>query len=85
MCNEFFNFFDEMTHDFPMHLNVSYSKTCDWMICIYQKGCAKDYPDAAHDDDDVVITQVQDPDKELCFAKAYVELKEWLCKYQGGY
>lgn len=85
MCNEFLNFFDEKTQDWPMHLDISYSKMCDWTILVTKRGCAKGYPECVCDGDDVVLVNVQDPDKEFCFAKAYVELKEWFLKYKGGY
>ena len=49
-----------------------------------KRGCAKGYPECVCDGDDVVLVNVQDPDKEFCFAKAYVELKEWFLKYKGG-
>lgn len=85
MMNEFLTFFDEICSHFPMHLEIGYSKVCDWTILIYKKGCANDYPNAYHDGDDVIIVQVSDCDMELCFAKAHVELKEWLSEYEGGY
>lgn len=43
------------------------------------------YPDAVHSGNDVVIVQVQHSDMELAFAKAHVELKEWLLEHDGGY
>ena len=42
--NDFLKFFDEKTQDFPMHLEITYSKICDWGIYIYKRGCANDYP-----------------------------------------
>lgn len=83
--NEFLKFFDEKVRSFPMHLEINYSKICDWSIYIYKKGCAADYPDAIHDIDDVVIVNEQDGDIELCFAKAYIALKKWLIEFDGGY
>lgn len=44
--NEFLEFFNDKRRDFPMHLDISYSKVCDWEITIRKLGCAKDYPDA---------------------------------------
>lgn len=84
--NEFLRFFDEHTKNFPMHLNIWYSKLTDWVINIFKTGCADMYPNATTTPEgDAVIVHVQDLDMELCFAKAYVELKEWLRKYNGGY
>lgn len=83
---DFLRFFDEMVKRFPMHLDISYSKTCDWTIEIYKKGCASDYPEADSDsNDNVYIVSVQDCDMELCFARAHVELKQWLLRFNNGY
>lgn len=75
---EFLKFFNEKRRSYPMHLEIAYSKICDWSIWIYRKGCAKD-------GSDLQLVCVQDADMELAFAKAYVELKEWLLEYEGGY
>lgn len=83
--NDFLKFFDEKVKDFPMHLEIVYSKICDWNILIYKKGCANDYPKARHNSEDVIIVNENDCDMELCFAKAYVKLKEWLLEFDGGY
>ena len=83
--NEFLKFFDEKAHAFPMHLEITYSKICDWCIYIYKKGCADDYPGCKRDGDDVIIVDVQSCDKDLCFAMAQVALKEWLSNFEGGY
>lgn len=83
--NEFLKFFNEKAKDFPMHLEIGYSKICDWNINIYKKGCASDYPNAKYDGDNVIIVNVNDCDMELCFAKAHVALKEWLSEFEGGY
>ena len=83
--NEFLKFFDDKTKDFPMHLEITYSKICDWNILIYKKGCADDYPKARRNGEDVVIVDSNDCDMELCFAKAHVELKKWLLEFNGGY
>lgn len=83
--NEFLNFFDSKRRDFPMHLDISYSKVCDWEITIRKLGCAKDYPDALCIGNDVIICYEQDIDMELCFAKAHVALKQWLLEFEEGY
>ena len=82
---EFLKFFDELTHNFPLHLSISYNKTCDWSIYIYKKGCAADYPNSPHNGEDAILVDVQHCDMELCFAMAQVELKEWLSDHRGGY
>ena len=83
--NEFLKFFDDKAHDFPMHLEIWYSKICDWCICIYKRGCADDYPTANCSNGDVIIVNESDCDMELCFAKAHVALKKWLLEFNGGY
>lgn len=82
---DFLKFFDEKVKDFPMHLEIYYSKFMDWCISIYKKGMAGQYPKAESAGCDVVIVNVQDVDMELCFAKAHVALKEWLLEHDGGY
>ena len=83
--NDFLKFFDEKTQDFPMHLEITYSKICDWGIYIYKRGCANDYPECRRDGDDAILVHENDTDMELCFAKAHVALKEWLIENNGGY
>lgn len=76
--NEFLIFFNSKSSKYPMHLEIYYSKIMDWCIHVYKKGCGDN-------GDDLNIIRVQDCDMELCFAKAQVELKEWLLKNEGGY
>ena len=83
--DDFLRFFDEKAKDFPMHLEVHYSKILDWVISVYKKGCATDYPDSPHVGNDVIIVSEQDCDVELVFARAQVALKDWLSEYEGGY
>jgi len=72
--SEFLKFFNEAVNYYPMHMEISYSKTTDWIIHIWKVM-----------DDNVEIVFAQDNDMELAFAKAQVELKEWLLKNRGGY
>lgn len=84
--NEFLKFFDSIVYDFPMHLEIYYSKRLDWCITVYKQDCAKLYPQCKTiNKNDVLIVNTQDIDIELCFAKAHVQIKEWLSKYNGGY
>lgn len=82
---DFLKFFDEKVHGFPMHLEITYSKICDWCIYIYKRGCAEDYPKSKRNGNAAVIVSEQDVDMELCFEKAHVALKEWLLEHNGGY
>lgn len=76
--SDFLKFFDKKTDNYPMHLEIYYSKIMDWCITIYKKGCGENGKD-------LQICHEQDCDMELCFAKAHVALKEWLCEHEGGY
>lgn len=82
---DFLKFLDEKLQEFPMHVNIGYSKICDWNIYVYKKGCIDDYPNCKRDGENVVIVNVQDCDMELAFAKAHIELKKWLLENCGGY
>ena len=83
--SDFLIFFKCLICRFPLHLEILYNKTCDWSIFIYKKGMAQDYPNAKHYGNDVIVVNESDGDMELCFAKAHVALKEWLCEHNGGY
>lgn len=76
--SDFLKFFDDKVNNYPMHMNIYYSKIMDWCIHIWKKGCDESGKD-------IEILSVQDSDMELCFAKAHVALKEWLSQNEGGY
>lgn len=75
---DFLEFFSKKVKDYPMHLEIYYSKVMDWCIEVYKKGCGEN-------NQDLHIVSVQDGDCKLAFAKAQIELKEWLCENEGGY
>ena len=75
---EFLEFFDKKVQSFPMHLEIYYSKIMDWCISVYKKGCGEDGKN-------LQIVSVQSCDMEYAFAKAQVELKDWLMENDGGY
>ena len=83
--SDFLRFINKLVEDFPLHIEITYNKTADWMIYIYRKGCGTDYPSSQRVGEDAVVVCVQDGDMELCFAKAHIALKEWLCDNLGGY
>ena len=83
--DDFLRFFDEKAQDYPMHLDIHYSKITDWVISVYKKGCATEYPDSHHIGEDAIIVSEQDCDVELAFARAQVALKDWLSEFEGGY
>lgn len=83
--SEFLQFLDDLIQHFPLHVEIYYSKIMDWCIRITKVGCASDYPGSPRDGDDAVLCNVQDCDMKLAFAKAQVEVKAWLSKFNGGY
>ena len=83
--DDFLKFLDGKVTDFPMHVEISYNKTCDWSVYIYKKGCAGDYPNSSKSGNDAIICHVQSCDMELVFAMAQVAVKEWLSENCGGY
>ena len=83
--NEFLRFIEQLVKNFPVHLEITYNKTCDWQIYVYKRGCAEDYPKSKCVEADAILCDVQDGDMELCFARAQIALKEWLADNCGGY
>ena len=83
--SEFLEFLDKLVEHFPLHVEIYYSKIMDWCIRVTKVGCASGYPGSPRDGDDAVLCNVQDCDMNLAFAKAQVEVKEWLSKFNGGY
>jgi len=83
--SDFLHFIDELVHTYPLHVDIYYSKTMDWCITVYKKGCAEDYPNSRYKGDDVILCEIQSSDIELAFAKAHVDVKEWLLEHDGGY
>lgn len=75
---EFLNFVDEKRHGLPMHVGIYFSrKDFAWHINVWVIGY--------ENDGDTEIINVQSCDIELAFAKAQVQLKEWLLENEGGY
>ena len=85
---DFLQFVEYLRHSVRIHVEISYCSVTDWIITVYRKGCADEYPKDAptcHGGADALMCYVSDPDMELCFAKAHVALKEWLREYHSGY
>lgn len=76
--NELLKFFDKKVMDYPMHMQIYYSKNVDWCIKVWKKGCGEN-------GQDINIVNVECCDMELCFAQAHVQLKQWLMENEGGY
>lgn len=73
--SEFLRFIDELRERRRIWLEIAYSSVVDWDITIHlivenQKKC---------------VVNVQHCDMEYAFAKAHVELKDWLSENEGGY
>lgn len=73
--NEFLHFIDELRERRKVWLEIAYSSVVDWCVIVHiivkdQKKC---------------VVNVQHCDMEYAFAKAQVELKEWLLENEGGY
>ena len=83
--NDFLTFIDRLTNYFPVHVDIHYSKFTDWCICVTKVGCASDYPESDHIDNDAILCDVQECDKELAFARAQVAVKDWLIRFNDGY
>lgn len=83
--DDFLSFVDDLRRRYALHLEISYSKVTDWMITVYRKGLADDYPDSLREGNDVILCHVQDGDMALAFARAQVALKTWLREHEGGY
>ena len=75
---DFLEFFDSVAYKFSMRLEIGYSRITDWCIDVWKQG-------GGEKGQDLKILSIQDCDAKLAFAKAQVELKEWLCVHNGGY
>lgn len=76
--NEFLHFFDENAKSVPMHFELYYSKTIDWLLQIWRKGTGPEGKDE-------LICRCQDVDLDFVFAIAQIELKQWFRDHMGGY
>ena len=68
----------KLASDYTMHLDFSYSKSCDWMLNVYKRGCGQN-------GEDLIIFHGQDCDPNLLLAKGEVAVKEWLLENNSGY
>lgn len=82
---DFLRYIDSIKSWCAVHVEIYYNKICDWTIRVYKKGCAEDYPNSKHWNNDAILCDEQDCDMELCFAKAHVAVKKWLSENEGGY
>ena len=68
----------KLAESYTMHLDFSYSKTCDWMLQIWKKGCGEN-------GGNMIIFSDNDGDPDLLLAKGEAALKTWLRERFGGY
>ena len=61
----------ELAQRYTMHLELYYSKTMDWYLHIYKKGCGENGKD-------LEICEEQSCDLSYVLAKGEVSIKEWL-------
>lgn len=73
----FLKFFDSIADQNEFNLEIYYSSIVDWCITVGYKSTSKNHG--------VKVISVQEYDPELAFAKAQVQLKEWLSTNKGGY
>ena len=70
--------FLELAQLHTMHLELFYSKTVDWCLHIYKRGCGENGKD-------LEIFNEQSCDLSYLLAKGEVAIKDWLLKNNGGY
>ena len=73
----FLKFFNDITDNYGFNLEIYYSSITDWCIKVGYK--------STHPKSDETVINVSHCDIEFVFAKAQVELKEWLLEHEGGY
>lgn len=74
---EFLRFYNSKSYDRGWKLEVYHSSIMDWCITVGYK--------TTHSKHGEKIIHVQHCDIDYAFAKAQVEIKEWLSDNEGGY
>lgn len=77
MMEVFLKFYNEINFKNGFALNIYHSSIVDWSITVGYK--------ASHPKKDEAIIVIRESDMELAFAKAQVELKQWLLENKDGY
>ncbi len=75
--SDFLLFYDSIKNNHGFDLQISHNSISDWCIVIGFK--------ITHHRCGEVIVDIQDCDMQLAFAKAQVQLKQWLTDNCGGY
>lgn len=53
--NDFLKFLKEKVSDFPMHVDIHYDRTADWVIKIYKKAVQKIIQSQKNNGNDAII------------------------------
>ncbi|ASN69166.1 hypothetical protein 7F23_53 [uncultured Caudovirales phage] len=75
---EFYEVYSKNCHNNGLKLEIYHSPIVDWVVTIYQIN-------PADMENPKEIISIQDPDRKLAIAQAYVALVDWLLENQGGY
>jgi hypothetical protein len=75
---DFLRFFNEVASPYDLLLQINCNNINEWEIQVFKKiyEQGKDNKEICH---------VRERDRELCFAKAQVLLKQWLIENENGY
>lgn len=68
----------QLVQSHTMHFDLYYSKTMDWYLRVWKKGCGEN-------GEDLVIIDEQNTDLSFLLATGEYELKNWLLENNGGY
>ena len=63
----------KLVQEYTMHFALEYSKTTDWCLTVWKKGCAAN-------GSDIVICELQDCDLDYILARGEAMVREWLRK-----
>lgn len=75
---EFYEVYSKNCRDKGLKLEIYHSPIVDWVVTIYQIN-------STDIENPKEIVRIQDSDRKLAIAKAYVALVDWLLENQGGY
>lgn len=76
--NDFFRIFRDITDTFPLTLEIYYSKRMDWVVEVYKKCCAQDYPNSLHRGYDALLFNLSHCDPDKLFKVATKLLIRWM-------
>ena len=83
--NEFLRLFWDIAEDFPLTIDIHYSKISDWVIDVRKRGCAFDYPKSLHRENDALLFHIAHPDPTKLFDIATRLLIRWMKRNEPRY